>query len=68
MTFDRLFTDPLAVFDGLAGALQDDSPLEGISQTLQEYRMIIAAHDEETHSHLVYNYIRHLVDDVYRLR
>ena len=68
MTFDRLFTDPLAVFDDLAGALQDRSHLEGTHCAVQEYREIIVSYDNETRPHLVYNYIRHLVDDVYRLR
>ena len=68
MTIEKLFTDPLGLFDDLVEALKDSSHFEGLEQSISEYREIIASHEESVQSHLFYNYIKCLVDDVYGLR
>ncbi len=68
MAIEKLFTDPLGLFDDLAEALKDSPPLEGLDIAISEYRKIIVSHDVPIQQHLVNNYIRALVDDVYLLR
>ena len=68
MTIEKLFTDPLGLFDDLTEVLKDSPRFKGLDQAISEYRNIIASHEEWVQSHLVYNYIKCLVDDVYLLR